>query len=46
LNPIRKELGLPEIRTVANNEEALRKFREMIKETNVYKKYSYIFREE
>ncbi len=46
LNPIRKELGLPEIRTVANNEEALRKFREIIKETNVYKKYSYIFREE
>ncbi|MEM2623775.1 MAG: hypothetical protein QW556_04060, partial [Archaeoglobaceae archaeon] len=46
LNPMRKELGLPEIVTVANNREALQKFREMLKETNVYKRYSYIFREE
>ncbi len=43
-NPeLRKELGLPEIPTVAGNREMLEKFRELLRNTEVVKKYSYIF---
>jgi len=43
-NPeLRKELELPEIKTVAALNDMLEKFREMLRETDVVKKHGYIF---
>ncbi len=42
-NPMREELELPEIVTVAAGGELLEKFREMLKETDVVKYHGYIF---
>ncbi len=43
LNPMREELQLPPIRTVAANEEMLKKFRELLRETEVVKQHGYMF---
>ncbi len=43
VNPMRDELELPGIRTVATENEMLEKFREMLRETEVVKKHGYIF---
>lgn len=43
LNPIREKLDLPPIATAAAREDLLEKFKEILRETSVYKKYKYIF---
>jgi len=43
INPMREELDLPPIKTVAANGEMLEKFRELLRETDVVKKHGYIF---
>ncbi len=43
LNPLREELELPEIKTVAKSKEMLEKLRTILRETDVVKKHGYLF---
>ena len=43
VNPMREELDLPEIKTVATREELLERFRQLLRETKIVREHGYMF---